>query len=205
MLYYHQMNKFFKIFFLLFFNFTIIGHQSFAEENKIRIGLLVPLSGDNASLGKQIVKATRLAIKDIGSNKIEIYPKDTQSDPNTTLRSALELKQLGINLIIGPVFYKNLIYLNEIKEVTFLSFTNKTLNLPNNVISTGINSTSQLNTIKKFIEINKIKKPIFLIPNLDYNLEIKQGIKKSKIKPFKQYYYDVEPKKLTKQIEEITK
>jgi hypothetical protein len=204
MLYYHQMNKFFKIFFLLFFNFTIIGHQSFAEENKIRIGLLVPLSGDNASLGKQIVKATRLAIKDIGSNKIEIYPKDTQSDPNTTLRSALELKQLGINLIIGPVFYKNLIYLNEIKEVTFLSFTNKTLNLPNNVISTGINSTSQLNTIKKFIEINKIKKPIFLIPNLDYNLEIKQGIKKSKIKPFKQYYYDVEPTKLTKQIEEIT-
>ena len=45
---------------------------------------------------------------------------------------------------------------NEVKEVTFLSFTNKTLDLPKNVISTGINSTSQLNTIKKFIELNEI-------------------------------------------------
>ena len=198
------MNKIFIILFLLFLNFTLIDDQSYAEDGKIKIGLLVPLSGDNAYLGKQIIKATRLALKDINSDKIEIYPKDTMSDPNSTLRSALELKQLGINLIIGPVFYENLQYLDEINEVTFLSFTNKTLNLPKNVISTGINSASQLNTIKKFIKLNEIKKPIFLIPNLNYNLEVKHGIKKSKIKTLKQYYYDVEPTKLTKQIEEIT-
>ena len=107
-------------------------------------------------------------------------------------------------MVIGPVFYENLIYLDELKNLTFLSFTNKTLNLPNNVISTGINSTSQLNTIKKFIDQNKIKKTIFLIPNLNYDLEVKEGIKKSRIKTSKQYFYDIEPTKLTKQIEKIT-
>ena len=86
--------------------------------------------------------------------------------------------------MIGPVFYENLIYLNEVKNLTFLSFTNKTLGLPKNVISTGINSTSQLNTIKKFIKQNEIKKTIFLVPNLNYDLEIKNGIKQSKIKSF---------------------
>jgi hypothetical protein len=35
-------------------------------------------------------------------------------------------------------------------------------------------------------------------------MEIKQGIKSSKIKTFKQYYYDNEPTKLTQQIEKIT-
>ena len=65
--------------------------------------------------------------------------------------------------------------------MTFLSFTNKILGLPKNVISTGINSTSQLNAIKKFLKLNKIEKSIFLIPNLNYDLEIKEGIKKSKI------------------------
>ena len=198
------MNKIFRILFLLFFNFNIIFNQSFADETKINIGLLVPLTGNNASLGEQIVKATRLALKDINSNNIEIYPKDTRSDPNIALRSALELKQQGVNLVIGPVFYKNLAYLGEIKDITFLSFTNKTLDLPKNVISTGINSISQLNTIKKFIEMNEIKKSIFLIPNSNYDLEIKQGIKKSKIKTFKEYYYDSEPTKLTKKIEKIT-
>ena len=198
------MNKFFIILFLSFCNLIFSMNSSFAEENKVKIGLLVPLSGDNAEIGKQIVKATRLALKDINSDKIEIFPKDTQSDPNKTLRSAIELNQIGINLVIGPVFYENLAYLDEVKEVTFLSFTNKTLDLPKNVISTGINSTSQLNTIKKFIKLNKIEKSIILIPNLNYDSEIKQGIKKSKIKTFKQYYYDIEPTKLTKQIEKIT-
>ncbi len=198
------MNKIFRILLLIFLNFALFNNQSIAEESKISIGLLVPLTGDNSSLGKQIVKATRLAVKDINSNKIEIFPRDTESDPKVTLRSALELKKLGVNLVIGPVFYKNLIYLEEVEGVTFLSFTNKTLDLPKNIISTGINSVSQLNTIKKFIERNEIKKSIFLIPNSDYDLEIKQGIKKSKIKTFKQYYYDIEPTKLTKKIEKIT-
>ena len=190
------------IFIFLFFIFSC--KQIFAEENKIKIGLLVPLSGDNAELGEQIVKATRLALIDINSDKIEIYPKDTKSDPNTTLRSALEFSKSGIQLVIGPIFYNNLEYLNEVKDITFLSFTNKTLDLPNNVISTGVNSISQLNTIKKFIKLKELKKTIILIPNSNYDLEIKNGIKKSKIKTFKQYYYDSTPTKLTKQIEEIT-
>jgi hypothetical protein len=90
------------------------------------------------------------------------------------------------------------------KDITFLSLTNKTLDLPKNVISAGINSTSQFNTIKKFIETNNIKKTIFLTPIQDYEFEVKKGIKDSKIKIFKDYDYSTEPTKLTKQIEEIT-
>ena len=198
------MNKIFIILFLVIYNFFLFITPAFSEDNKIRIGLLVPLTGENAEIGKQIIKATRLALNDINSNKIEIFPKDTNSDPNKTLRSAIELNQMGINLIIGPVFYENLIYLDEVKETIFLSFTNKTLDLPRNVISTGINSISQLNTINKFLKENEINKTILLIPNLNYDQEIENGIKESKIKKLKKYFYDIEPTKLTKQIEEIT-
>ena len=194
--------KFFKILFVVIY-FLIIG-QAYAQETKIKIGLLVPLTGDNAELGKQILNSTRLAVKDINSNKIEIYPKDTQSDPNKALQSAIKLKQMGVNIVIGPVFYENIIYLDEIDNITFLSLTNKTLEIPKNVVTAGINSTSQLNTIKKFIKLNELKKTIFLIPNLNYDLEIKNGIKNSRIKTDKEYFYDIEPTKLTKQIEKIT-
>ena len=198
------MNKIFRTLFFSFLSLLFIINVSNSEENKLKIGLLVPLSGDNSEIGMQIIKATRLALNDINKDNLEIFPKDTGSDPSTTLRSAIELKELGINLVIGPVFYDNLVYLEEIKDLTFLSFTNKTLDLPKNVISAGINSTSQLNTIKKFIKQNEIKKTLFLIPNLNYDLEIKQGIKKSKINTFKQYFYNIDPQKLTKQIEDIT-
>ena len=198
------MNKIFKILLIIVLNLFSFITLNASENIKIKIGLLVPLSGDNKEIGKQVIKATRLALQDINSDKIEIFPKDTRSDPNTTLKVANELKQMGINLVIGPVFYENLINLEEVKDVTFLSFTNKTLDLPKNVISTGVNSTSQLNTIKKFVDQNEINKTILLIPNLDYDLEIKKGIKESKIKKLKQYFYDIEPTKLTKQIEKIT-
>ena len=198
------MIKIFKILFFLVFSFILINGQAYSQENKIKIGLLIPLTGDNSKLGKQILNSTRLAIKDINSNQIEIYPKDTNSDPNKALLSAIKLEQMGINIVIGPVFYENIIYLDEVKNITFLSLTNKTLQVPKNVVSAGINSTSQLNTIKKFVELNEIKKTIFLIPNLNYDLEIKNGIKDSKIKTHKEYFYDIEPTKLTKQIEKIT-
>ena len=199
------MNKFFKTLFSIFLIFLFETSNSYTDETKIKIGVLVPLSGENASLGKQIINSIRMALIDINNDKIEVYPKDTKSDPNLTLRSALEFEQMGISLVIGPVFYKNLSYLDKVKNITFLSLTNKTLDLHKNIISSGINSTSQLNTIKKFLEKNEIKKTIFLIPNSNYELEVKKGVKKSKIKFYKQYNYDVDPTKLTKQIEKITR
>ena len=95
-------------------------------------------------------------------------------------------------------------YLNEIEDIIFLSLTNKTLDLPKNVISSGVNSTSQLNTIKTFLKENEIKKSIFLIPKLNYQDELRKSIKKSNLKLSKIYIYENEPTKLTKQIEEIT-
>ena len=198
------MNKSIKIIFLLILNYSLLFLHTVKAEDKIKIGLLVPMTGSNKNVGQSIVKAVRLAVKDIDSNLIEIIPKDTATKSNKTLKSAFELKEMGVRVVIGPVFHKSLSYLDEMNDMIFLSLTNKTLDIPKNVISAGINSTSQLNTIKKFLEINNIKKTIFLTPMQDYEFEIKEGIKNSKIKIFKDYVYDTEPTKLTNQIEDIT-
>ena len=198
------MLKFFKLFLIVIC--LILNQYSLSanEENKIKIGLLVPITGDNKDLGYQIIKSTRTALKDINTGSIEIYLKDTGSDPNITIKSALEFQKMGIKIVIGPVFYKSLIYLDEVEEITFLSLTNKTIDLPNNVISAGVNATSQLRTIKNFIKSKDVKKTIILTPKLDYEDEIKKAIKQSKIKISKHYFYDTEPTKLTAQIEKIT-
>jgi ABC-type branched-subunit amino acid transport system substrate-binding protein len=199
-----KMSKFIKIIIFIILNFSILFSFSAKASEKIKIGLLVPLTGSNKELGQSIIKAVRLAVKDINNNSIEIIPKDTSSKANKALKSAFELKQMGVKVVIGPVFYESLPYLDEIKDITFLSLTNKTLDLPKNVISAGINSTSQFNTIKRFLKTKNIKRTIFLTPIQDYEFEVKKGIKESRIKIFKDYDYSTEPTKLTKQIEEIT-
>jgi len=198
------MYKFFKIFILIFLCYFYQTSLIFSSEEKIKIGLLVPLTGIDSEIGHQIIKSTRIALKEINSKNIEIYPKDTNSNANQTVKSAIELKNIGVKIIIGPVFYKSSIYLDEIQDIIFISLTNKTLELPRNVISAGVNATSQLNTIKKFLELNDDKKTLFLTPKLDYENEIKKAIKESKIKISKHFTYDTDPTKLTAQIEKIT-
>ena len=184
---------------------SVLNIQKTSAEEKIKIGLLVPTTGQHSEIGKSIIKSVRLAINKIDNPLIEILPRDTQSNPLITLRKAKELNEIGVKIIIGPVFNKNLIYLDEIKDVIFLSLTNKTINNPKNIISTGINSESQFNTISKFQKINEIEKTIILIPKENYKEEIEKAIQQSKIKVNKVYYYESDPTKLTNQIEEITK
>ena len=199
-----KMKKIIKIILFTLLNFSLLFLTTAQSTEKIKVGLLVPMTGSNKDLGQSIIKAVRLAVKDIDSNFIEIIPKDTATRPNQTLKSAFELKQMGVKIVIGPIFHESITYLDEMKDLTFLSLTNKTLDLPKNVISAGINSTSQLNTIKKFLEINNIQRTIFLTPMEDFEFEIKKGIKNSRIKIFEDYVYSSEPTKLTSQIEKIT-
>ena len=51
------------------------------------------------------------------SDSLEIFLKDTGSDPNKTLMSSKELQDLGVSLIIGPVFHENLLYLDQAKDL----------------------------------------------------------------------------------------
>jgi len=198
------MKRFIKIIYLMIITFPLLFLNLAKASEKLKIGILAPMTGPNKNLGQSIIKSIRLAVKDINSNLIEVIPRDTSSSPEKTLQSAYELKEMGVRIVIGPIFYENLIYLDEIDDLTFLSLTNKTLDLPKNVISAGVNSTSQLNTIKKFIKETGINRTIFLTPIQNYEFEIKKGIQNSKIKIFKNYDYNIEPTKLTEQIEEIT-
>ncbi|MBL6863100.1 MAG: ABC transporter substrate-binding protein [Candidatus Pelagibacter bacterium] len=198
------MNKIIKIILFLAFGFLITPVALLANE-KIRIGLLVPLTGKNSEIGQSIIKSTRLAINTINNASIEIIPKDTQSNPEVTLAAAKELANSGIKIVVGPVFNESLIYLDELSELTFLALTNKNDNFSKNIINAGINATSQLNAIKKFIELNEIKKTIFLTPDVGFKNEIEKAISNSKIKILENYIYNTDPTKLTKQIEKITR
>ena len=198
------MKNFGKIIIFICIIFVLNAYKLSAQE-KIKIGLLVPLTGKDAEIGQSIIKATRLAINKINDNKIEIVPKDTESNALKTFSAAKELREVGAKIVIGPIFNKNLNYLDEFKDMIFLSLTNKNINNPKNIISAGINATSQLNTIVKFQKLNDIKRTILLIPNEDFKDEILNSVLESKIKLKWKYIYDTDPTLLTKKIEEITR
>ncbi len=193
-----------KFYTILLFS-IILSFNSYANE-KIKIGLVIPLSGENRELGKSVLNSIRLAINDIDDDKILIIPKDNKNDPGHTLEVSKELYEQGVRIIIGPIFKKNTINLNELSnDLTFLSFTNRVDKTKRNIISAGVNSISQFNAINEFQNLNGIERSYLFAPNNDILDEIKTGVKKSKIKLKDKFFYDPDPTLITKQIEDVTR
>ena len=198
------MKKFIKYIFTVLIYLSFYTHI-FAQET-IKIGLLVPLSGENKKIGESIINTTRMALNSIDNKKIVIYPRDSKSDPDVALKISRDLNEkYGIKIIIGPVFSETALYLNQLPNITFLSFTNKLENNHKNVISTGVNALSQMIAIKRFLSLNDYNKTLYLIPNSKFKNEIQNAISSANIKIKKKFIYDTDPTLLTAQIEKITK
>ena len=151
------MKKFLVISILTYLLFII--NSSATEENSnngvlknekiLEIGILLPLSGEYQILGQSFLKAIQLALKDISNKNIKIYPKDTRGNSLDTLKAAKEFQEDGIKIVIGPIFHTSLEMLDEINNITFISFTNNTKDIPKNIIAFGINIESQIGSSKK--------------------------------------------------------
>ena len=198
------MKTYIKNCYILLF-FILFVQDAFSSE-KIKIGLIVPLSGEYSYIGSSIINSVHLAINKIDNDKIEILPRDNNSNPDLTFKVAKDLfENHNVKIIIGPIFKENNLYLNKLPDVTFLTLSNKITNNYSNIISAGINAISQIKAIKKFQEIKKLQRTIFLIPNSDYKNEIEEAIDFTKIKLKDKFNYDTDPTLLTSQIEKITR
>ena len=193
-----------SIIYLSLSNFYCLAKEAKSDEGILKVGLIVPLSGRHQEIGKSVLNSIRLALSKINNDQIEIFPKDNYSNPEKTLFAARQLEREGIQMVIGPIFHQNLIYLGEVQNLTFLSLSNKTTTIPRNVITIGINANSQINAIVDFIKKENLNKTIVLVPKSNFENELRNALVKSKYEFMNIYSYDVKPDKLTSQIKQIT-
>jgi len=175
------------------------------NEKTLKIGVLLPLSGEFKIIGQSFLNAVQLALNDIANENIIIYPKDSKANPLDAYNSAKEFEKIGIEIVIGPIFHKSLERLNEINNITFISLTNKTQKIPKNTIAFGINIESQINTLKQYFDEIKVSKTLLLSPKSEFIFQSKSIAKKDALKFYRTYSYDTNPKKITGEIEKITK
>ena len=69
----------------------------------LRVGLLVPLSGENAALGTEIRRSVEMALFTINNPKIELLFLDTKAGENAG-NAAMTGMESGVDIFIGPLF-----------------------------------------------------------------------------------------------------
>ncbi len=83
------------------------GNVNINKDAIYRIGLLAPITGDNADLGKLVEQAARLAVDNYNSKavkRIELVVMDTKGEMVETAVKTIELiEKHQVSMIIGPV------------------------------------------------------------------------------------------------------
>ena len=206
------MKKLFTFLILTYLLFTIntnaigesLNKNNLQNKKVLEIGLLLPLSGEFQDIGESFLKAIQLALYDISNKNIKIYPKDSKGNALATYKAAKEFQDQGIKIVIGPIFYENLERLNEIDNITFISLTNKTREIPKNTIAFGININSQIDVLKKYFDEIKTSRTVLLSPKTEF-LAQTEIIENSDLKLHRVFFYNTSPKKITSEIEKLTK
>jgi len=75
-----------------------------AAGDRVRVALLVPLSGEAAAVGEQLVQAAQLALEDTGDDRLVLLPRDTPAAAETAATVARGVLGEGAKAILGPLY-----------------------------------------------------------------------------------------------------
>ena len=191
----------------LFYIFLLFNSHLVADENdgKLRVGLLAPFSGEYKNLGETLLLATQLALDEIDNENIIIIPRDSGSNDKQKLNKAIQdIINKGAKIIIGPMSSSSFGELGKYNNTIFISLSNKEPKISNNVINIGISLESQLAALEQLLIKEKKTKTVILYPKNEYEKFIDKKIKSFKLKNYKVFKYNPDPRILTGEIEKLT-
>ena len=85
---------------IFFINSNLLSN----EDKILKVGLLAPLTGEHAELGKSLLYSLQLALNEINDEKLFIVPRDAGFNEKEKIKRAIDdIKSQGAKVIIGPV------------------------------------------------------------------------------------------------------
>ena len=187
---------------IIFFNSNLSGSEN---TEKLKIGLLAPLSGEYKELGNSLLYSLQMALEEIGDKDVFIIPRDSGYNDNEKLDLAIkDIRSQGAKVIIGPISHEEFDKVKIYNDLVFISPSNISPEFTSNIISIGISLESQLMALIKFIEKNKKKRTLIMFPENQYTNFVEKKLKSFDLVNFKIFKYSSNPEVLTGEIEKLT-
>ena len=184
------MKKIFKIIIFCSLFFTI--NNAAYSKSELKIGAILPLSGDHELLGNSIYQSILITIFELKNLNIKIIPLDTQSSKAGAINAFRQGMNKKDDLFVGPIFYDTLNEIKHIegfKEKLFISYSNREENIFPNVINFGVNLSSQINSLVKLFQNNE--QFIFFGDNSSFTKKVLEKSKNSNLKHLMWFFISI--------------
>ena len=119
----------------------------------VRVGVLVPLTGSSAKLGKALRNAAMMSLFDIGSQRLILQFYDTIGTAEGARKAAELAISQGAELIIGPVYAKSVRAVRPAThsaDIGVITFSSDPVNLGDGVFTISTLTSQQVEHIVKF-------------------------------------------------------
>ena len=167
---------------ILFLLILSLNSKVYAK-SELKLGALLPLSGEHTILGNNIYKSILITIFELENLRIKVIPLDTQSTKSGTKIAFQKGLREQVDIFIGPIFFDNLTEIKDLegfKDKIFFSYSNNENNNLPNVINFGINLSSQIKALEKVF--NQNERYIFFGDSSNFTKKVSEKAKKLKSK-----------------------
>ncbi|MEO6387175.1 MAG: penicillin-binding protein activator [Croceibacterium sp.] len=138
------------------------------DTGRHRVALLVPLSGENAAVGRSIANATTMALLDTNAQNLRITTYDTATGAGSAAANAL---RDGNQLILGPLVREDVAsVLAQARpaDVPLITFSNDTSVAEPDVFVMGHAPEQSVTRSVSFLATQGARRYAALLPNGDY-------------------------------------
>lgn len=121
----------------------------------VKIALLLPLSGQAASVGQDMLEAAEIALFDVGETDMTLLPRDTGGTPAGATAAAEDAIAAGAELILGPLFSSSTAAVAAVArehEIKVVSFSNDTAVAGGDVWVLGFRPEEQVARVVAFAQ-----------------------------------------------------
>ena len=137
------------------------------DDMRVRVGLLLPLSGQHAALGQSMRRAAEMALFDAGNEQFALLVEDTEG-PGGAAAAAQAAIADGARLILGPLFAQQVNQIAPVARaagVPVISFSTDRSVAGNNVYVMGILPELQIERVVTFAVSRGYPRIAALLPN----------------------------------------
>ena len=148
------------------------------QSSSHKVGLLLPLTGPHAALGKGMMDAAELALFEIGGTSITLYPQDTSQGAH---QAALRALDEGAEILLGPIFAAEVEAIKPLlsaRNINLISFSTDHAVAGNGVFILGFLPSQQIELILNFAKERNLTKIAALTPNDQYGRLIDQTLRR---------------------------
>ena len=143
-----------------------------------KVGLLLPLTGPQASLGKGMLEASEMALFETGDSFITLLPQDTAQGAH---QAALKALDEGAELLLGPIFAADVESIKPLlsaRKVCLICFSTDQNVAGNGTFILGFLPSQQIERVIGFAKEKGLSKIAALTPEDQYGRLIDQTLKR---------------------------